>query len=760
MSRRQVLEDSSDESESGDAGNSSSSTFKFLSEDQVSEIEACNIKSDGDGTYSADAMDVAISQNEANLFPLEDDQSAHKYQDYQVMKDKVDDFLSKPIWNRSGEPSEEVLLLEIEALRRSSKKTKINMFKHNGKTGGQVMFGPWWNYALQRIVQISSDNSTGDDLDWESYTAGRILLSLFAFVTESTDVVKKGKLADLKSAFGVDWDNNVKTARTVISRYAENSILDEECTKCELHVDGLRGALPSNDTKKDQEPALAVPSSISLKPTHADAGDKKMQDDEEKKKREDEARKKRMAAMKASQRRASAFSVSIEQTQAKTEAAPSTVANPPASLSRIVTDSRSQTSIPQNDTAGQMKPPPARFIPPVQKPITSSDPRAQQLHDTTSASSIYNSAPNEPKIETAANPSTSLAPQNDYSYGQRFEPKQSASQSTYRQPSSSDDGMRPQGPRDDDANTSLYRSHHDSREDRNNRYNDRSADYDRKRDARYEQPYSRVDSREHNTSRGYGRGLDYDDERPKKRSRGPDDNERGSMNYGTSAPNVGGTERWQPKQESKTSKYDDTRPPARGAAFTAPSASVGRGRGRGGVDNRPAWMTKGQSTLNGSTPSAPIGGQQPTADPGATFTAPVASAGRGRGRGGVDNRPAWMTQGQSGPGNSRVPASAVDTQQSNTVSSGEATFSAPPIGVGRGRGRGGVDNRPAWMTKGQNAQTNDNASKQGGSSTSGRAAFGSQAAAGGMGRGRGRGRGRGIDNRPAWMSKQENQQDN
>lgn len=752
MSRRQVLEDSSDESEPGDVGISSSSnnTFKFLSEDQVSEIEACNIKSDGDGTYSADAMDLAISQNEANLFPLEDSQSAHKYQDYQVMKDKVDDFLSKPIWNRSGEPSEEVLLLEIEALRRSSKKTKINMFKHNSKTGGQVMFGPWWNYALQRIVQLSSDNNTGEDaLDWESYTACRILLSLFAFVTESTDVVKKGKLADLKSAFGVDWDNNVKTARKVISRYAENSILDEECTKCELHVDGLRGALPSNDTKKE-----AVPSSISLKPTQGNAGDKKIKDDEEKKKREDEARKKRMAAMKASQRRASAFSVS--QTQAKTEVVlPSTVVNPPASVSRIVTEPRQQTSVSQNDTAGQMKPPPARFIPPAQKPITSSDPRAQQLHTTTSTSSV-NRAQIDTKIETAANPSSSFASQNDYSHGQSYEPKQSASQNIFRQKSSSNDGMRPpQGQRDDNANTSLYRSQHDSREDRSNRYNDRSADYDRKRDASYSRG---GDSRD----RGYGRGLDYDDERPQKRSRGPNDNERGSMNYSTSAQNVGGTEKWQPKQESTASKYDDTRPPARGAgaAFTAPSASVGRGRGRGGVDNRPAWMTKGQSTLNGSTPSAPTGGQQPTADPGPTFTAPAASAGRGRGRGGIDNRPAWMTQGQTGPGNSKVPASVADTKQSSTVSSGEAAFSAPPIGVGRGRGRGGVDNRPAWMTKGQNVQTNETASNPAGPAPSGRAAFSSQAAVGGMGRGRGRGRGRGIDNRPAWMSKQESQQNN
>eukprot|EP00984_Skeletonema_dohrnii_P028100 scaffold17936_cov72-Skeletonema_dohrnii-CCMP3373.AAC.2 len=67
--RRHVLEDSSDESESGDVGgsNSNSNTLKFLTDNQLSEIEECNIKSDGDGTYSTDAMDLAISQNEANL---------------------------------------------------------------------------------------------------------------------------------------------------------------------------------------------------------------------------------------------------------------------------------------------------------------------------------------------------------------------------------------------------------------------------------------------------------------------------------------------------------------------------------------------------------------------------------------------------------------------------------------------------------------------------------------------------------------------
>jgi len=738
LARRKFLEDSSDDSESEDAG--SSSSFNFLTDDQLSEIQECNIKPDGEGTFSAEAMNLAISQNEANLVRLEEDQAQRKYQDYQVKKDKIDAFLSKPIWKRSGDPSEEVLLLEIEALRRSSKKTKITMFKHNSKTGGKVMFGPWWNYALQRIVQISSDN-TGDDLDWESYTAGRILLSLFAFVTESNDVVKKGKLADLKSAFGVDWDNNVKTARKVISNYAKDSILDNECTKCELHVDSLRGPLPS---KNDQEPVVAVPRSISLQTTHSDNGDKKKQDDDEKKRRDDEARKKRMAAMKESQRRASAFSVSIEQSRAKTEVVSSNAINPLTSSS--VVDPHSQTMAPQNDASDQMKPPPVQFIPPVQ-PVANGDPGAQHFHTAANTSTLYSNTPDDKKIETA-NTNISYVSQNDFSHVQSHEPHQlSAPRGTYNQ-ASSNDGTIPQTPCEDDVNDRLYISKRDSREDRN-RYNDRSSDYGRKRDATYEQSYSRGDSREYDTSRSYGRGIDCNNERPNKRFHGPNDEQR-PMNYVSSTPNGRGNEKWQSQLETKSSKYDNTGPVG-GDAFTAPTAGGGRGRGRGGVDNRPAWMSQGQSFSNGSAASAPFGGMQQAADQGAAFTAPVA-IGRGRGRGGVDNRPAWITQG---PGKNRDIASGVDKQQASTVSVGEVAFSAPPptTGEGRGRGRGGVDNRPAWMTKGQNTHMNDTTPPLGGAAPSGGGGFGPHPADGGMGRGRGRGRGRGIDNRPAWMSR-------
>lgn len=687
--RRQVLEDS-DDSESEVGGGSSSSSggapFKFLTDEQVHEIGECNIKRIGDGTYSADAMELAISQNKVNLVRLEQQEDAQEedqndYQGYQVPKDKIDSFLSKPIWKRSGEPSEEVLLLEIETLRRSSKKSKITMFKYNNKTGGKVMFGPWWNYALQRIVQISSD---GDDLDWESYTAGRILLSLFAFVTESNDVVKKGKLADLNSTFGVDWDNNIRTAEKVISRYAKDSILDKECTKCKVYVDSLRG---------DQQPAQAsVPTSISLKPSPTDNDEKVKHEDEEKKKRDDEARKKRMAAMKANQRRASALSVSINEqsSRAKSESVTNTPAINP-SVTSSTTDSRSRTSsaLQSNGKDQMMKP-----QPPVQS-IPSSDPRKQQIQITSNPPPVYSNTPNHTRLETMSNPYESRQSHESYQH-------HSSTRGAYNQASSNNAIPTPSS----DLGDRQYRS----REDTNGRYNDRSSDYNRNKDSRYEHSYNRSDSRDNGSSnRNYGRGRDFDDERPRKRPRGSNDYEKSSTNYSSfSAQHNGrGSEKWQPPRESNSSRYESTGPSV-GAAFTAPSASGGRGRGRGNVDNRPAWMTQGQKAPGSNSAPPPAQEEKPASTAEAAketaFSALPASVGRGMGRGrGVSNLPAWMTKGQNNAQSGNSSDLAPDVQQASALATEmKPAFSAPPVSVGRGRGRGrgrGIDNRPAWMSK-------------------------------------------------------------
>lgn len=691
------MEDSDDsESEVGGGGGSSGGTrFKFLTDEQVHEIEECNIKRIGDGTYSADAMDLAISQNEANLVRLEqqeeDDQEEdqNEYQGYQVPKDKIDSFLSKSIWKRSGEPSEEVLLLEIEALRRSSKKSKITMFKYNNKTGGKVIFGPWWNYALQqRIVQISSDNTDGAELDWESYTAGRILLSLFAFVTESNDVVRKGKLADLNSTFGVDWDNNVRTAEKVISRYAEKTILYEEFTKCKLHVDSLRG---------DQQPAQpSVPTSISLKPSPSDNEEKVKQEDEEKKKRDDEARKKRMAAMKANQRRASALSVSINEqsSRAKSELVATTPAINPSVISSSTTDSRSRTSsaLQSNGKDQMMKP-----QPPVQS-IPNSDPRKQQIQITSNPPPVYSNTPNDTRLETMSNPYESRQSHESYQH-------QSSTRGAYNQASSNNAIPTPSS----DLGDRQYISHNDSREDTNGRYNDRSSDYNRNKDSRYEHSYNRSDSRDHGSSnRSYGRGRDFDDERPRKRPRGSNDHEKSSTNYSSfSAQHNGRGRKWQSQRESNTSRYENTGPSV-GAAFTAPSASGGRGRGRGNVDNRPAWMTQGQKAPGSNSDPPPAQEEKPASTAEAAketaFSALPASVGRGMGRGrGVTNLPAWMTKGQNNAQSGNSSAPTPEVQQASALAAEKKTaFSAPAVSVGRGRGRGrgrGIDNRPAWMSK-------------------------------------------------------------
>jgi hypothetical protein len=145
-----------------------------------------------------------------------------------------------------------------------------------------------------------------------------------------------------------------------------------------------------------------------------------------------------------------------------------------------------------------------------------------------------------------------------------------------------------------------------------------------------------------------------------------------------------------------------------------PAAGAGRGRGRGAHINKPAWMTQGE---NGSVPvgassvahaSAPIntlsGGvamnNADLADLLSSVTASAPTISVGRGRGNVDNRPAWMTAGETGP------SGATSVSAPPPVNDMNGRFAPPPAAhlsnappqqtMGRGRGRG-VANKPAWM---------------------------------------------------------------
>ena len=129
-----------------------------------------------------------------------------------------------------------------------------------------------------------------------------------------------------------------------------------------------------------------------------------------------------------------------------------------------------------------------------------------------------------------------------------------------------------------------------------------------------------------------------------------------------------------------------------GTATTAASAVAG---GRG-IDNRPAWLTQGLHSAS------------------AAFSAPTSNRGRGRG---VDNRPAWMTRGRPPSASVALSSSVQEERGVHNMTQSFATIDMPieihqQIGAAQaaavnsaiarfgGRGRG-VDNRPAWMTRSQ-----------------------------------------------------------
>ena len=134
---------------------------------------------------------------------------------------------------------EEVILLEIELLRRSDKATHNRMIK-NKELGGMTVFGPWYNYALQCLLQLSS--SVNDPASLGEYTAIKIIRSLFSFITVNLkEGVKPGKLEALRTDFGVDWMRNVDTARRMINDYGgAGHFLYKEFTMLEAHVESLK----------------------------------------------------------------------------------------------------------------------------------------------------------------------------------------------------------------------------------------------------------------------------------------------------------------------------------------------------------------------------------------------------------------------------------------------------------------------------------------------------------------------------------------
>jgi len=218
MSKRHFLEDS--DSDSDDNGGGVETNF-FTVEERTA-IDKCDIKVTKDGKYSKDLLQQSIEK--IGVPPLQQKEgvtlNTPLYKMYCIEKGQEKNYFDRPIYQvhdggtGSGEPTEEDILLEINALRQSEKAAKNRMFKSKG---GGVIFGPWWNYSLQRLLDLSAENK-GESL--EHYTAILIMKSLFSFITEDLEIVKPGvkTLSRLKDSFGIDWEKGVETTQKVRKR--------------------------------------------------------------------------------------------------------------------------------------------------------------------------------------------------------------------------------------------------------------------------------------------------------------------------------------------------------------------------------------------------------------------------------------------------------------------------------------------------------------------------------------------------------------
>lgn len=206
MSRRHVLEDS--DSDDDDAGGPSTgaggttSIEQFFTSEELLAIERCNIQTNNDGKYSEDSLTASISTiGEPPLEVADEGGTSRSHEMYRVQKGKEKDFFEQNVYmvhdpdlsDVEVSPTEENILLQIEAIRRSEKAIKNRMFKQK-KTGGMVVFGPWWNYSLKRTLELSEDESV-DNSKLGEYTAVMIMKSLFALVKDDLkEVLKSGTM--------------------------------------------------------------------------------------------------------------------------------------------------------------------------------------------------------------------------------------------------------------------------------------------------------------------------------------------------------------------------------------------------------------------------------------------------------------------------------------------------------------------------------------------------------------------------------------
>ena len=800
MSRRNVLEDSDSEDNPGGtaAGISASANTTFFSAEEHLAINICNIQVNNGGRFSNECMQSAIAsigEPPFELLPQEGGDDRPQYQKYRVKKGEEKAYFKRDIYQvhhtSSGEqevkagPTEEAILLEIEALRRSEKAVKNEMFKSKA---GSILFGAWWNYILVRVIGISSNKNLSEE-SFAEYTAIKIIRALFSFICEDlgVKVIKPGKVSKL-SKFDVDWIKASQTARNVINHMGGTShFLHKEVMALVDYVELLNDEVKWNKAKEND------PETESLEREQAEkveAVKKSTRAVDEKKAEAD----KRAAASKAR--------------KAKMEA------DLKARRDSLKVQSISPGKKPEN-----IKPPPAaqafryalphghdRKLPIVSKPAASSyasmapqaiaSLSASMPKATTAAASAptSNSTSNQTQSSTVDEGwgKTRKGPDTIQPYKSMQPPTQEYSSMNRDNSGHSVSGGQSRGRDDDNRDNRNAYSYRD-----NNRYDSSSAGGGQSRSREYD---SR-DNRNSEYSSRDGNRHEYDPNRPSGRYDKSSDQDHGSKGEDYKYSDSRGRDDY----ASRTSKsgyredYNDRKPPHRsrndsggsggyaqmGAAkrqdrddtvvrpqkrfrtegATAPPVAAAPHTGRGtGVVNKPEWMTEQE---RGGAPTVLHGNNSVTSNPASglvremqstntTSIPPAASipSTAGRGRGAHVNKPAWMMEqermGLPPPSN---------TGTNPTPSMGGSTNYAPaPLATSLpagGRGRGAHVNQPAWMTRGQ-ASKESNAiagadapiqqQQQYAPPQMSRSAFPND------GQGKGRGRGRDM-NLPAWMTK-------
>ena len=757
MSRRHFLEDSDSDESGGNNGATTTTTTttsvsasadaNFFTPVERLGINRCNIQINNDGKYSDEYMHRSIAKlGEPPLEKLtQAGEDVPLHLGYCIKKGEEKQYFERNIYKvhgssggDDGSPSEEDILLEVGAIRKSDKAGKNRMFKT--KAGG-VIFGPWWNYSLQRLLDLSADkNQTPETLG--QYTAIIILRSMFCFITQDLAIVKPATstLPKLTSQFGIDWPKATQIARKVINHLGGSShFLNRELSAVEAHVEGLKSKSKATATATTEN--LAANSTSSTVPANVAISTQ----DGAAERRKSEARKKRLAEMKATSR--------------KSVVVPAAVAAAPSAP--IGRESFAQGSTVQNNNMGYgQKPPPENGYgstkpPPRDNGYERKQPPAVQQPPSSSYASMSNTASAQPSSSYASmtnaastqptHAANSYASMSNGTRGAQQQPPQhgknasntttlndgwgrkregSDAQQPYKSkgswkfargvlstnievdnptslnPSSSVSSNIPARPPHAAAASARIPDPGQARDDysRSRDYNDASRSSGDRASERIQDRGGRSYSDRGQDSRSSGRYDDGDNRRYNERDSYSRSDSRGSRDYSSRRDDYGASNsRGRDRDTYRGDEYDRSRDRegygSGGGSGYAQGSSRSRRQDLDDRDARPQKRFKGPSEV--SAPPRPV--------------APV-----GRGRGADVNKPAWMTQQNSGPtgmpSNSAVsnPDLRAGTNTSYTPASASSTAPAFASSVAApvGRGRGAHMNKPAWMTQGQHSVTN------------------------------------------------------